>query len=59
MAVEAFVRFTDVEGFVHYGAVSQQQLGANLKGSTVDVLSGNPWDGLRTSNQKKVISKVL
>lgn len=59
MAVEAFVRFTDLEGVVRYGAVSQQQLGANLEGLTVDALSGTPWDGFRTSNQKIVISKVF
>jgi hypothetical protein len=57
--IEAFVRFSDSDGEVHYGEVSQQQLAASdLHGLSVNVLDGTPFSGFQRLDQKKSITKV-
>lgn len=56
MAVESFIRFLDIDGKVHFGEADST---AELKpGTQVGILSGNPFSGFQSSNEKGTIQKV-
>ena len=58
MAVEAFIRFEDENGVVKYGEVPRGDLNKEIQGTTVTVLSGDPFDGLKATGEKGVVKKV-
>ncbi|KAK4942592.1 hypothetical protein LTR10_017721 [Elasticomyces elasticus] len=59
MNIEAFVRFTDVNGHEYCGKVSRQQLSGELTDLTVNILEGTPYTGFQVLEERKIISKVL
>ncbi|CAH0015640.1 unnamed protein product [Clonostachys rhizophaga] len=59
MGVSTFIRFQDDQGYSQYGEPALEDLAGNLLGATVDVLEGNPFDGLRRTGLQGKVGKVL
>jgi hypothetical protein len=59
MSVERFVRFIGDDGATGYGEPSSSTTTASkLEGTSVSVLSGNPFDGLSKTGKQSTIKKV-
>lgn len=56
--MEAFIRFRDPDGKVHYGEVSQKQLAENLVGTSVNILEGTPLTGFSKLDETRDINEV-
>jgi hypothetical protein len=52
------VRFVDQEGSVEYGNVPEEKRAETLLGTPISLLSGNPFTGLKVTNQERIVSKV-
>jgi 2-keto-4-pentenoate hydratase/2-oxohepta-3-ene-1,7-dioic acid hydratase in catechol pathway len=57
MNVERFVRFVDESGATVYGELPSSATG-KLHGTSVSVLSGNPFDGFSKTGKQSMIKKV-
>jgi len=59
--VEAFIRFQDRSGEVHYGEVPQSELATLKEGSLVKVLGGSPFEkgGFQATDVKREVKKIL
>jgi len=58
MSVERFVRFVDESGATVYGELASSATG-KLEGTSVSVLSGNPFEGFSNTGKQSTIEKLL
>ena len=58
MTVERFIRFVGKNGVTSYGELPSSAIDGKLEGSTVDVLSGDPFAGLSKTGEQTTIKKV-
>jgi hypothetical protein len=58
MSVERFVRFVDESGATVYGELASSATASKLEGTSVSILSGNPFDGFSKTGKQSTIKKV-
>jgi hypothetical protein len=59
MSIERFVRFVDENGVTSYGELPPSKRAGRLEGSTVGLLSGDPFTGFSKTGRQTTIKKVL
>ncbi|KAG9256517.1 fumarylacetoacetate hydrolase family protein [Emericellopsis atlantica] len=59
MEASTFIRFEDDNGTIRYGEPTKESLAGDLIGATVEVLQGDPFQGLKRSGEKAKVGVVL
>ena len=58
MSVQRFIRFIDESGAIQYGELLSSATTSKLQGTSVEVLSGNPFNGFSKTGKQSTIKKV-